>query len=166
MTTGVLNYATFNCNIGWLGILGSDRGLQRLTLPQRTAREAASQLGKGVGLTCQSPHRFQDLIQRMRAYFNGNQIDFPDELDLSQATLFYREVWEVTRLIPYGSTRTYSWVAEQIGKPKATRAVGQALSRNPLPVIVPCHRVIAKDGKLGGFTGGLAMKRTLLSLET
>jgi len=75
-------------------------------------------------------------------------------------------VWQATRLIPYGETRSYLWVAVQIGKPGAARAVGQALGRNPLPVIVPCHRVIAADGGLGGFTGGLEMKRRLLELET
>jgi len=75
-------------------------------------------------------------------------------------------VWQATRLIPYGETRSYLWVAVQIGKPGAARAVGQALGRNPLPVIIPCHRVIASDGGLGGFTGGLVMKRRLLELET
>ncbi len=90
---------------------------------------------------------------------------FPDELDLSTATPFQRQVWEKTRLIPYGETRSYSWVAEQIGKPGAARAVGQALGRNPLPIIIPCHRVVASDGKLCGFAGGLGMKRRLLSLE-
>ena len=79
--------------------------------------------------------------------------------------MFQREVWEATRLIAYGEARSYQWVAGQIKKPKATRAVGQALGSNPLPIIVPCHRVLASDGKLGGFTGGLDMKKNLLHLE-
>jgi methylated-DNA-[protein]-cysteine S-methyltransferase len=74
-------------------------------------------------------------------------------------------VWEKARLIPYGETRSYMWLARQIGKPQAARAVGQALGRNPLPVIVPCHRVIASDGSPGGFTGGLHRKKMLLKLE-
>ncbi|GAI87660.1 unnamed protein product, partial [marine sediment metagenome] len=73
--------------------------------------------------------------------------------------------WEETRLIPYGETRSYAWVAKQVGKPKAARAVGQAMGSNPLPIIIPCHRVITSNGKLGGFGGGLEMKRQLLSLE-
>ena len=79
--------------------------------------------------------------------------------------LFRRLVWEATRLIPYGETRSYGWVAKQIGKPHAARAVGQALGKNPFLIIVPCHRVIAGDGTLGGFGGGLEMKQTLLEME-
>ena len=104
-------------------------------------------------------------MERLRAYFSGHQIAFPDKLDLSGATPFQRKVWEITRLIPYGKTRSYLWVVEQIKQPGAAQAVGQALSRNPLPIIVPCHRVVASDGKLGGFSGGVEMKRRLLFLE-
>ncbi len=104
-------------------------------------------------------------MKRLRAYFTGRKVEFPDTLDLSVATDFQREVWDATRLIPYGETRSYTWVAEQIKKPRAVRAVGQALGRNPLPVIVPCHRVLTSNGGLGGFSGGLEMKRFLLRLE-
>ena len=104
-------------------------------------------------------------IQRLRNDFVGHKVTFSDQLDLSGATACQREVWAITGLIPYGETRSYTWVAEQIGKPGAVRAVGQALGRNPLPVIVPCHRVLASNGKLGGFSGGLDMKKHLLRLE-
>jgi len=90
---------------------------------------------------------------------------FPDRLDLSGATPFQRMVWEATRLIPYGETRSYAWVAGQVNKPGAARAVGQALGRNPLPIIIPCHRVIRGDGSLGGFSNGLEVKERLLHLE-
>jgi len=99
------------------------------------------------------------------AYFTGQRVDFPDRLDLSGATPFQRGVWQAARLIPYGETRSYAWVAGQIGKPKAARAVGQALGRNPLPLIVPCHRVLAADGGIGGFSGGVEMKKYLLAHE-
>jgi len=108
---------------------------------------------------------FEDLVARLRTYFSGHKVSFPDQLDLSGATPFQRQVWEKTRLIPFGETRSYSWVAEQIKQPGAVRAVGQALGRNPLPIIIPCHRVITADGKPGGYTGGLEMKRFLLRLE-
>ena len=104
-------------------------------------------------------------MELLRAYFNGYKATFANKLDLSAATSFQREVWEKTRLIPYGETRSYTWVAEQIKRPMAVRAVGQALARNPLPVIVPCHRVLAHNGTLGGFTGGVEQKRQLLYLE-
>jgi len=104
-------------------------------------------------------------MERFKTYFRGGKIIFPDELDLSGATPFQRKVWEITRLIPYGETRSYAWVAEQVNNPQAARAVGQALARNPLPIIIPCHRVITTNGKLGGFSGGVETKRRLLQLE-
>ena len=151
--------------MGWIGILGSAKGLVRVTLPQSSTQEAHQLLGDKVNYAVRDPDSFGDLITRFRVYFIGNEVNFADELDLTGATPFQRQVWEATRLIPYGETRSYMWVAEQIKKPKAARAVGQALSRNPLPVIVPCHRVLSIDGKLGGFSGGLETKRYLLSLE-
>ena len=160
-----LRYITFNTNMGWIGVLGSAKGLLRTTLPQRSAQEAHQLLGDSVNYATWSPRRFEGLMERFRAYFSGHKAAFPDRLDLSGATSFQREVWEITRLIPYGETRSYTWVAEQIKKPKAMRAVGQALARNPLPVIVPCHRVLNADGKLGGYSGGVEMKRQLLFLE-
>ena len=112
-----------------------------------------------------SPDRFKDIIERLRAYFDGHSVDFPDRLDFSGATPFQHSVWQAARLIPYGETHSYAWVAGQIGKPDAARAVGQALGRNPLPIIIPCHRVLAADGGLGGFSGGIKVKRFLLSME-
>ena len=163
--TQELNYIIFDTDAGWVGVLGSAKGLLRTTLPQRSAEEARQLLGDGVNYAAWAPHLFDDLAQRLRIYFGGHRATFSDKLDLSGATAFQREVWEITRLIPYGETRSYAWVARQIKKPNAARAVGQALGRNPLLIIVPCHRVLASDGKLGGFGGGLDMKRYLLRLE-
>jgi len=163
--TGELNYITFNTSMGWIGVSGSVKGLLRTTLPQRSAQEAHQLLGDSVNCATWSPRLFEGLMERLRAYFSGHKVTFPDRLDLSGATPFQREVWEITRLIPYGETRSYTWVAEQIKRQGAVRAVGQALARNPLPVIVPCHRVLNIDGKLGGFGGGVEMKRQLLFLE-
>jgi len=160
-----LNYFIFNTDLGWVGILGSAKGLLSTTLPQRPMQEAQRLLGDSVNQASWSPSPFKDLMERLSIYFSGHKTTFPDKLDLSPATPFQHTVWEITRLIPYGETRSYTWVAEQIGKPKALRAVGQALGKNPLSIIIPCHRVIASDGKLGGFGGGVGMKRYLLSLE-
>jgi len=104
-------------------------------------------------------------MERLRMYFRGQETAFPVKLDLSGATAFQRDVWEITRAIPYGETRSYGWVAGQIKKPGAARAAGQALGRNPLPIIIPCHRVIAGNGGLGGFSGGIECKKQLLRLE-
>ena len=160
-----LHYTTFDTAMGWLGILGSVQGLLRVTLPQCSAQEVRRLLGDMINHAARSPGLFDDLIERLRIYFSGQKANFPDELDLSGATPFQRQVWEITRLILYGETRSYAWVAEQLKRPEAVRAVGQALSRNSLPVIVPCHRVLKIDGKLGGYRGGVEMKRQFLFLE-
>ena len=142
--------------LGRIDITASGKGLLALTLTRQSPRKAKQQ----------PPRQLTDLVERLQAYFNGNKGTFRDDkLDLSAAKPFQVKVWEITRLIPYGETRSYRWVAEQIGQPAAARAVGQALARNPLPVIIPCHRVVASDGKLGGYSGGLETKKTLLRLE-
>ncbi len=161
-----MNYTIFQTSVGWVGILGSTTGLLSITLPQHSPRQVRQRFGSSLEGAVSSPRRFRDLMPRLRAYFDGHKVAFPDKLDLSRATTFQREVWEMARLIPYGETRSYIWVAEQIKKPRAARAVGQALGRNPLPIIIPCHRVLASNGKLGGYSGGLEMKKHLLSLET
>ena len=163
--TRKLNYITFNSSMGWVGILASEKGLLSVTLPQRSVQEVRRLLGNNVMQATRSSHLFDDLVERLKIYFSGHQATFPDELDLSAATAFQHEVWEAAILIPYSETRSYTWVAEQIKRPKAVQAVGQALGKNPLPIIIPCHRVIASNGRLGGFTGGLEMKKQLLSLE-
>jgi methylated-DNA-[protein]-cysteine S-methyltransferase len=161
-----LKYAIANIGAGWVGVLGLNSGLLRVTLPQGTAREAERLLGGRVKKAVRDDDFFGNLLGRLGSYFAGKRVAFADELDLSAATVFQREVWRRTRLIPYGETRSYSWVAEKLGKAGAGRAVGQALGRNPLPVIVPCHRVVAKDGGLGGYSGGVARKKFLLKLES
>ncbi len=93
-------------------------------------------------------------------------MEFRDRLDTTGWTSFRTRVWNATRRIPYGQTRSYGRVAAVIGQPRACRAVGQALHRNPVPVIVPCHRVVGADSSLTGFGSGLALKRALLRLES
>jgi O-6-methylguanine DNA methyltransferase len=98
-------------------------------------------------------------------YFSGKRAEFDLPLDLFLGTAFQQQVWQTLRRIPYGETRSYRWLAEQIGRPTAFRAVGQANGANPIPVLVPCHRVICADGSMGGFSAGLDLKRRLLALE-
>ena len=161
-----LTYFIFDTDMGQMGILGSAKGLLRITPPQYSSQEVRQLLGHCINHATRSPYLFKDLMERLKIYLGGHKVTFPDKLDLSQATAFQRKVWERTRLIPYGETRSYLWVAGQIGQPGAVRAVGQALARNPLPIIIPCHRVIASNGKLGGYSGGLEMKKFLLHLES
>jgi methylated-DNA-[protein]-cysteine S-methyltransferase len=108
---------------------------------------------------------FGDLPWRIQRYFEGKRVAFPDKLDLSAATLFQRSVLKLVHSIPYGETRSYASVAKELGKAKAFRAVGQALARNPIPIIIPCHRVVGSDGGLVGFGSGLELKRRLLQMK-
>ncbi len=99
-------------------------------------------------------------------YFSGEPVNFANyRVDLSGFTEFERKVYEATRRIPPGELRTYGEIAREIGQPGAARAVGNALGRNPACIVIPCHRVVAANGGLGGFTGGLEWKRKLLRLE-
>ena len=104
-------------------------------------------------------------INLLKAYFKGKQVDFDFPLDLSGGTPFQIMVWNKLREIPYGECRSYKWVAEQIGNPRAVRAVGMANNKNPLPPVIPCHRVIGSDGSLTGYASGLHVKKYLLEME-
>jgi methylated-DNA-[protein]-cysteine S-methyltransferase len=107
---------------------------------------------------------FGDAIDQLEAYFAGGLQDFTLELRLA-GTRFQRRVWEELRRIPYGETRTYGQLADALGRPTASRAVGLANGRNPVGIIVPCHRVVGADGSLTGYGGGLDRKRRLLDFE-
>ncbi len=163
--TASLRYATFQISVGWMAVLASEKGLLRVVLPQGSLEEARDSLDYPLAGVEWCPGEFADLIGRFKRFFRGERIAFDDTIDLTSATPFQCEVWQTARLIPYGETRSYGWIAGHIGKPKGSRAVGQALGKNPIPIIVPCHRVLASDGNLGGFTGGLEMKKYLLKLE-
>jgi O-6-methylguanine DNA methyltransferase len=107
----------------------------------------------------------RDARTQVTAYLAGkrHRLDFP--IDLSAGTSFQRRVWQTALRIPYGRARSYQWIASKVGGKRHSRAVGNALGANPVPLIVPCHRVVAQDASLGGFSCGLAVKRKLLDLE-
>ena len=107
---------------------------------------------------------FPDAVSQLAQYFEGRLTQF--DLDLQpKGTTFQKRVWQAVLTIPYGTTATYGQIAEQIHNPKAFRAVGLANRSNPIPIIIPCHRVIGKNGKLTGFAGGIDIKQALLHLE-
>lgn len=104
-------------------------------------------------------------IQELQAYLTGDLASFNIPLDQSYGTLLQQQVWQALMTIPYGDTTTYTAIAAQINHPTAIRAVASAVGKNPLLIVVPCHRVLRKDGTLGGYRGGLPMKQALLALE-
>ena len=162
-------YDIFETPAGWMGVAASDRGLRRTTLPQASPEECAEQLGAALDGAALAPQKFTALRRKLTRYFEGEDITFADEpIDVGDASPFHRAAWNACRSIPKGETRTYKWLAEQAGKPLAPRAAGQAMAKNRLAIIVPCHRVIASDGSLRGFGKGatrLDLKQRLLDLE-
>jgi methylated-DNA-[protein]-cysteine S-methyltransferase len=122
-----------------------------------------TQVRKAKGAGHDAPPVLKETVTQLEEYFAGERIDFdvPTELD---GTAFQQEVWQELTRIPYGTTISYGELARRVGRPKGPRAVGQANGRNPIPIIVPCHRVLASNG-IGGYGGGLPMKRTLLAVE-
>ena len=107
----------------------------------------------------------KSFLKEMASYFNGTNSEFTPEIKFLSGTDFERKVWDCLKRIPYGETRTYGWVAEKAGNPAATRAVGRALSKNPVAIVLPCHRVIESDGSTGGYSSGVNIKIRLLELE-
>ncbi|UCD08483.1 MAG: methylated-DNA--[protein]-cysteine S-methyltransferase [Dehalococcoidales bacterium] len=161
-----MKYRIIDTAFGYVGIAATGKGVSAVTLPRDTEEEAVMLLGEKSGNGDMDPELLPNLMERITNYFDGEKVSFPDELDLTSASEFQKKVWQAACLIPYGETRSYLWVATQAGNPRASRAAGRALGRNPLPIIIPCHRVIAGNGGMGGFTGGIEMKMRLLALES
>ncbi len=160
-----MRYTLLDTELGQMGLVGSGAGLRRIVLPRPAKGTVLKCIIEGYPGAIADSTPFGDLPRRLKCYLEGERVSFDDELDLADTSLFRRAVWEATRAIPYGQTRSYGEVARRIGKPGASRAVGQALAKNPLPIVVPCHRVIGKDGDLTGFEGGLELKKSLIQIE-
>jgi methylated-DNA-[protein]-cysteine S-methyltransferase len=103
--------------------------------------------------------------KELAEYFEKGRKDFTCSTAFTEGTDFEKRVWDALREVPYGETRNYKWMAEKIGNPHAFRAVGNALGKNPIPIIFPCHRIIESDGSIGGYSGGVDIKRRLLEIE-
>lgn len=153
--------------MGWLGIAWSERGLVEVTLPQPTEAAALNKLPSGSDPAPLTPPGLDliTLADKLGRYFDGETVVWDEPLDPAIGTPFQRQVWAICRAIPRGETRTYGELAHEAGSPRAARAVGQAMARNPWPIIVPCHRVLGGDRRLTGYGGGLEMKRQLLIME-
>ncbi len=152
---------------GWVGIAWSERGLVAVNLPEPDEAAALRYLPEPGGSPPQPPPGLDvdELADKLRRYFLGEDVRFDEPLDPTLGTPFQRKVWALTREIPRGETRTYGHLARLAGHAGSARAVGQAMARNPWPVIVPCHRVVGHDGRLTGFGGGLALKQHMLEME-
>lgn len=172
----------FKSKLGWAGVAATEQGICWIVLPKsdKTAVEREF-INSACGVPRLLPKRqdkqskgktgpvnsllLKKAIKVLQKYFAGERVSFDLPLDLSYHTPFQQAVWRAAEEIPFGETRSYAWIATKIRNPRAVRAVGQALGANPVPVIIPCHRVISSSGALGGFSGGIGMKEKLLELE-
>ena len=162
MTTTATTTTTikYHSPIGTLLLEGDDEVITLLKLPcASTASSAPS-----VDEVPRVPRALKKAVTQLRQYFDGRRREFDLELELS-GTDFQVAVWEALSEIPYGETVSYAELAEMVGHPNAFRAVGSANGANPIPIVLPCHRVVASGGGLGGYGGGLPLKRSLLALE-
>jgi methylated-DNA-[protein]-cysteine S-methyltransferase len=164
------SFAVFETPLGWAGIAWAERGVTGVQLPEPEMVAARAQLRKRFPRAVESspPAHIEEAIEAITALLHGQPSDLSGvELDVERVSAFERRVYDITRTIPLGETMSYGQIARRLGDPGLARLVGQALARNPFPLVVPCHRVIAAGGRLGGFSarGGLRTKQRLLSIE-
>lgn len=151
-------FTTYESPIGTLTIVGVDDAVTGLYMPDHSPAPKPETFGD------RDDAALENVVRQLEQYFAGERTTFDVDVRVDDSG-FQGEVWRALREIPFGETRSYADIAAAIGRPKAVRAVGAANSRNPVSIIVPCHRVIASTGKLTGYAGGIDRKRTLLELE-
>jgi methylated-DNA-[protein]-cysteine S-methyltransferase len=162
----------FPTRLGWIAFAMCGNLLQRLSFGHASPQSAATAIGQPMPHdpddASSSSDVAIDLVDRITVYADGSFDDFLDlETETSHLSHFSRSIVEAVRRIPFGQTRSYGQIAASVGRPRAARAVGRVMAQNRTPLVVPCHRVVASGGLIGGFSAidGLAMKRRLLKLE-
>ena len=166
-----MHYCLFDTDLGACGIAWSERGLARFQLPEADRRATERRLklrAAAVSSAAAPPPRIATAIADVQHYMAGERVDFSAVvLDLAGVAPFYAEIYAAARGVGWGETATYGELAQRVGSPGAARAVGQAMARNPVAVIIPCHRILASGNKVGGFSafGGALSKQKLLGLE-
>jgi methylated-DNA-[protein]-cysteine S-methyltransferase len=163
-------FALFDTAIGRCGVAWGERGVAGVQLPEAGELKTRARMLQRFPAAGEAapPPEVQRVIDRVVALLRGEASDLSTiALDMDQVPAFHRRVYEAARAIPPGMTLSYGDIAVRVGAPGAARAVGQALGRNPFPIVVPCHRVLAAGGKIGGFSaqGGIATKRRMLAIE-
>ncbi len=164
-------YCVFESAHGFCGIAWNEAGITRFQLPAKSPEAAERMMLRRIpdAEAADSPQSMSEAIAAVQRYFEGKATDFSQlELDLRGQEDFFKSVYAAARRIKWGETTTYGAIAKEVGGgPEAARDVGQAMARNPIPLIIPCHRVLAAGGKIGGFSapGGAASKKRMLELE-
>ena len=157
----------FKSRWGWMGISETTKGIDAVVLPKGSRQAVLSELRLSDVelLEGRMSSRLRKAQTQLTDYLTGVRRSFDLPLDLSRGTSFQQKVWRTLRRVSYGQLRSYQWVAVRVGGGQYARAVGNAVGANPMPVVIPCHRIVAQDASLGGFSGGLPTKRKLLTLE-
>lgn len=152
---------------GWMGVSETTKGIDAVVLPKFSRQAVLSELGfpSAELLAGQTSPRLREAQAQLTDYLAGTRRSFDLSLDLSGGTSFQRKVWQTLQRVSYGQLRSYQWVAVRVGGRQYARAVGNAVGANPMPIVIPCHRIVAQDASLGGFSCGLPTKRKLLTLE-
>lgn len=163
----MIRWTEFESPFGPTFLAATPKGVLRLRWGVEDAEAVAEGLTEDFPLwgVKRAPERLEEAVAQVQSYFAGERRAFDLSTDLTGLTPFQQSVLEVTAEIPFGCTITYGGLAERLDKPDASRAVGSALGRNPVPIVIPCHRVVRSDGGLGGYTAGTGYKEQLLELE-
>ncbi|MCI0426548.1 MAG: methylated-DNA--[protein]-cysteine S-methyltransferase [Nitrospiraceae bacterium] len=150
-----------------MGVSETTKGINAVVLPKASRQAVLSELQAASAALpdAQGSSRLREARAQLTDYLAGTRRSFDLSLDLSRGTSFQRKVWRTLRRVSYGRLRSYQWVAVRVGGRQYARAIGNAVGVNPMPIVIPCHRIVAHDASLGGFSGGLPTKRKLLTLE-
>ena len=157
----------FKSRWGWMGLAEAANGIARIVLPKATKQMVESELRAETQEPLQeaSSSQLRAARKQLIEYLAGTRTSFNIPLDLSEGTNFQRQVWKALQSVPYGQLRSYQALATRVGGKQYARAVGNAVGANPLPIVIPCHRIVTRNSSLGGFSGGLPTKQRLLALE-
>jgi methylated-DNA-[protein]-cysteine S-methyltransferase len=167
-----IGHSVFETALGFMGIAWSERGLTRVHLAQKSResveRNLLRKIGTGAPAGRDMPSWVTDLVERIKAYAAGKEVDFANvPVDLTGVDEFQLAIYDAARKLRFGETTTYGELAKRAGKAGLPRETGAALGANPVPLVIPCHRILAAGGKIGGFSapGGSASKEKMLALE-
>ncbi len=156
-----INYSSVITRVGQVFILSGEKGVSRIIFGEKEFRNYLDGLNAARVIEGGAA---ADMAREIELYFDGRLSEFKTPIDVSEGTPFRIAVWKQLLEIPYGETATYGDVAEKVGNPGAASAVGNAVGANPIPIVIPCHRVLASNG-LGGYSGGIHIKKDLLRIE-
>lgn len=159
-------YTVYPWNLTDLFIAATDKGLSAISFGRvETEKDFFERFEKQGFVVEKNLKLFESFCTKLDSYFSGKPVEFDETIDLLTGSEFQKKVWALVSRIKYGRIKTYNQIALELGSPKSVRAVGTANGANPLPIVIPCHRVVRSDGGLGGYAGGLDVKDALLRLE-